>query len=87
MDSLMDADPKKNQWPSIPMRCEVSEHEYYDLLLEDITGRGRNGQVQKIRIFHSVDGGKSRTEIPLKLTWQGWCEHIFKYVGGDMWPP
>jgi hypothetical protein len=83
----MDNDSKKNQWPSVATRCAVSEHEYYETLIEGVTGRARNGQVQKIRIFHSIDNGKKRVEIPLKMTWRGWYEHIFKYVGGDMWPP
>ena len=84
---ITDSDPEIIHWSNVPMRCEISEQEYYDVLLEDLSKRGPNGRAKRIRVFHSLDGGKTSTEISLKLTWRGWWEHVYNYVGGDMWPP
>lgn len=73
--------------PNAPMRCDINQQEYFDIFLEHLSKRGPNGAGRRIRIFHSVDGGKTQVEIPLKLTWKSMYEHYFNYVGGDMWPP
>lgn len=74
-------------WPPAPMRCKMSELEFYDVLIADLSNRGPGGQAKRVCVLQSSDGGRTRVEIPLRLTWGARWEHWIKGVGGDIWPP
>jgi hypothetical protein len=73
--------------PREPLRCSLSDTDIYEVRFEVLPERGKAGNITRMLVLRSFDGGRTWRQLRLRRDWRQWWAIVNGGLGGSAWPP